>query len=92
MRSRCSLMEIPLYRNQYNKPDLFLLDRQLSGPDGLEICRFLKSQQSTMDIPVIMNSAIPGITELAKQAGADDAIEKPFLIRELRQMIALHIT
>jgi CheY-like chemotaxis protein len=81
----------PLLRNEFIVPDLFLLDRQLSGLDGLEICRFLKGQESTKNIPVIMISATPGIATLALSAGADNVIEKPFPIRTLRQMIARYI-
>lgn len=59
-------------------PDLFLLDKQLLGFDGLEICRYLKSNQQTQKIPVIMLSATPGVEALARDAGADDFMEKPF--------------
>ncbi len=81
----------PLLKNQFIVPDLFLLDRQLSDLDGLEICRFLKGQEATRDVPVIMISATPGIGALALSAGADSVIEKPFPIRQLRQMIARYI-
>jgi CheY-like chemotaxis protein len=76
-----------LLKNDFEPPDLFLLDKQLSGMDGLDICRFLKSQESTKRIPVIMISATPNIMDTAKAAGADAAIEKPFPINELRKMI-----
>jgi CheY-like chemotaxis protein len=79
-----------LLTNEFEKPDLFLLDKQLSGTDGLEICRFLKGQPATRDIPVIMISAVPNIAGMAKAAGADDYIEKPFPIRQLRQLIATY--
>ncbi len=78
----------PLLNNDFEIPDLFLLDRQLAGIDGLDICRFLKSQETTRHIPVIMISATPKITALAKEAGADATVEKPFPIQELREMIA----
>lgn len=81
----------PLLRADIAVPDLFLLDRQLPGVDGLDICRHLKKQRTTKNIPVIIISASPNITSLAESAGADDVIEKPFLIQELRQMIANHI-
>jgi DNA-binding response OmpR family regulator len=82
----------PLLRNEFDIPDLFLLDRQLPGVDGLDICRFLKGQDATKNIPVIMITATPNISALARSAGADGIIEKPFLIQELRQIIAGHIT
>jgi CheY-like chemotaxis protein len=77
-----------LLGTNYDLPDLFLLDKQLSGMDGLDICRHLKNQESTKHIPVIVISASPNIHSLAKSAGADNVIAKPFLIRELRQIIA----
>ena len=77
-----------LLANDFERPDLFLLDRQLSDIDGLDICKHLKSRQETRDIPVIIISATQNIQKLARSAGADGVIEKPFQIRELRQLIA----
>jgi CheY-like chemotaxis protein len=59
--------------------------------DGLDICRFLKKQFSTSDIPVIIISATVDIHQLAKAAGADAFIEKPFDIKTLLATIAEHI-
>jgi|SRR5665647_864507 len=78
---------MPILENKFNRPDIFLLDRQLSGHDGLNICRFLKNQISTKDIPVIIVSATPGIEDLANEAGADDFIEKPFQVKELLNVV-----
>jgi DNA-binding response OmpR family regulator len=77
-----------LLNGDFEKPDLFLLDRQLSSIDGLDVCRHLKGTEATSHIPVIMISAAQNIAKLAKDAGADGVIEKPFQIRELRQLIA----
>ena len=69
-------------------PNLFILDRQLeNSSDGLEACRYLKSKESTRDIPVIMISATPEIGVLAKKAGAEDYLEKPFSIHVLLEKI-----
>ena len=67
-----------LIHNEFELPSLFILDMQLSGVDGLEVCKFLKSQESTRNIPVIMLSASPYIAMMSEQAGADDFIAKPF--------------
>jgi DNA-binding response OmpR family regulator len=67
-----------IYTHQTKWPDLFLLDRHLYGFDGLEICKYLKSSDQTKKIPVIMLSATPGVEPLAREAGADDFMEKPF--------------
>lgn len=77
--------------NQFMIPDLFLLDKQLSGKDGLDICKHLKNQQSTKDIPVIMISANPDIAILSKNAGANGHIEKPFSKDYLLKTIKGHI-
>lgn len=77
----------PILENKYTRPDLFLLDRQLSGQDGLNVCRFLKSDDHTKSIPVIIVSATPGIRRMAKDAGADDFIEKPFQVKDLLKVV-----
>jgi DNA-binding response OmpR family regulator len=79
---------VSIFQNKFTTPDLFLLDKQLSGQDGLEVCQFLKSQSGTKDIPVIIVSATPGISKMAKDAGADDFLEKPFQMKELLKMVA----
>jgi len=81
-----------ILQNQYSTPDLFILDKQLSGFDGLDICRFLKKQESTAHIPVIMISANPSISTMAKDAGADDYIEKPFDMTRLLKMVEDYIS
>lgn len=75
----------------YELPDLYILDKQLSGVDGLEVCKHLKKQAATGHIPVIMLSADPNITRFAKAACADDSLEKPFKMQALRDMVAKHI-
>lgn len=77
-----------LLSNSFEIPDLFILDKQLSGVDGLDICRFLKAQAITGSIPVIILSASPHISRLALAAGADDFLEKPFKMTALRNMVA----
>ena len=59
-------------------PHLILLDMLLSGKDGREIVKHLKSQEETKHIPVIMFSAHPSAEETALSAGADDFLAKPF--------------
>lgn len=77
----------PILQNDYPLPDLYLLDKQLQGFDGLNLCEFLKLSPRTKGIPVVLMSAYPGIRELALGAGANDFIEKPFTISTLLQAI-----
>jgi DNA-binding response OmpR family regulator len=79
---------LSIFQNKFITPDLFLLDKQLSGEDGLKVCQFLKSQTLTKNIPVIMVSATPGISKMAIDAGADDFLEKPFQMKDLLKLVA----
>ncbi len=58
--------------------DLILLDIWMSGHDGRDICRQLKSNIGTKNIPVLMISASRDVKQSALDAGADDFLEKPF--------------
>ncbi|HLZ62284.1 MAG TPA: response regulator [Ktedonosporobacter sp.] len=72
-------------------PHLILLDLLLSGRDGSEITRQLKSQEQTRHIPIIMFSAHPSAGKLVLAAGADDFLPKPFERAELLARIACYI-
>jgi CheY-like chemotaxis protein len=80
-----------LMENEFELPDIFLLDKQLSGADGMEICRFLKGQESTRHIPVIIVSASPNLDKQAKAAGADGFLEKPFHMKYLLELLKKHL-
>jgi len=73
----------PLLQNQYMDADIYLLDKQLSGADGIEICKYLKQNELTRHKPVLIISANPNAKALSQEAGADDFIEKPFLKKDL---------
>ena len=74
-----------------SNPDLLILDIWMSGSDGRQICRSLKSQDKTKDIPVILFSANNETEKLSRQAGADDFLAKPFEITELLEKVENHI-
>jgi len=80
-----------LLNNKFTMPDLFLVDKQLSGYNGLDICRYLKSQRHTKNIPVIMISASPDIGPSSREAGADAYIEKPFEISHLVDLVNTYV-
>jgi DNA-binding response OmpR family regulator len=73
-------------------PDLIVLDVLLSGKDGRTICRVLKSQEATRDIPVVMISAHPGAEESVKEVGADAFVAKPFAIDDLLATVETLLT
>ncbi len=65
-------------------PDLFLLDIMLPDGNGLQLCKELKSDGGTCDIPVVLMSAHADVTRLE---GANDFIPKPFDVEELLERI-----
>ena len=67
------------------RPAMVLLDIMLPGIDGMEVCRRMKSNPTTADIPIIMLTAKGDEVDkiLGLELGADDYITKPFSVREL---------
>jgi len=65
-------------------PDLILLDVNLPGMDGFEVCRQLRKDPATAETPVIMLTARIGESDrvLGLDLGADDYITKPFSPKE----------
>ncbi|HPM01695.1 MAG TPA: response regulator [Candidatus Cloacimonadota bacterium] len=63
------------------KPDLIVLDIMMPEMDGYEVCRILKNDKETMDIPVIFITAMNDEKneELGLELGAVDYITKPFV-------------
>ena len=72
---------------EFELPDIFIIDKQLPGVDGLAICKHLKEQEVTRNIPVIMMSASPSISEFSKTAGAEGFIEKPYTLKQIRGLV-----
>jgi len=67
---------------QFN-PNLLLLDIMLPGIDGKEISLKLKSDKETKKLPIIVISALNNPKQVAKEAGADGFIAKPFDMQTL---------
>ncbi|HLB60455.1 MAG TPA: response regulator transcription factor [Patescibacteria group bacterium] len=68
---------------QADKPDVIILDMLLSREDGRIVCKKLKEDLATKQIPVIVISAHPDGRTMAASAGADDFLPKPFTINDL---------
>lgn len=71
-----------------HKPDLIILDVLLSGYDGRDIAKLLKSDHVTRSIPIIMASAHPNVKQTVLDAGANDFLAKPFTMDNLLSLAA----
>lgn len=80
-----------IFNNAFTEPDIFIIDRQLSGTDGVDLCRHLKNRLQEKHTPVIIFSASPYVDKYAKEAGADDFLEKPFKTKTLLEMVERHL-
>lgn len=62
------------------QPDLILLDLMLPGVDGLEVCRRLRADEATADVPIVMMTAKGEESDVVAglELGADDYVTKPF--------------
>jgi putative two-component system response regulator len=79
---------------QADPPDLILLDVDMPGMDGYEVCRRLKADERLRDIPVIFVSAVFTQTEDKVKAlalGAVDYVSKPFQAEEVYARVATHL-
>lgn len=75
------------------KPDLIVLDIKMSDMDGLEVCRRIKSNSETEDIPVIFvtANASPEIITEGFAVGCCDYVTKPFIKTEYLARIKTHL-
>lgn len=66
-------------------PDLVLLDVNMPGMDGFEVCRKIKDNETVRHIPIIMLTALSDVDSRVQgiEAGADDYLTKPYSPREL---------
>ena len=76
-------------RNQFQ---LLILDMLIAGENGCDLCRELKSNSELASLPVLMFSALPEGKKLAKEAGADDFIFKPFQMNDMLEKVNEMIT
>lgn len=80
-------------RAEYTRPDLILLDIKMLGMDGFEVCRRLKSQENTQNIPIIFMTVLADALDkiTAFSLGAVDYITKPIQCQELLARVSAHV-
>ncbi|MEI7611756.1 MAG: response regulator [Betaproteobacteria bacterium] len=78
---------------QASPPELILLDIRMPGIDGYEVCRRLKADSRTRDIPVIFLSALQDASDKLQgfELGAVDYIAKPYQPEEVLARVRTHV-
>jgi twitching motility two-component system response regulator PilG len=76
------------------KPDLILLDVNMAGIDGYELCRLLRNHSLFKDTPIIMVTANTGILNRVKArvVGASGYLTKPFTQPDILKLVFRHLT
>jgi len=77
-----------------SRPDLVLLDIDMPGLDGFEVCRRLKADPALADIPVLFISALADVTDKVRglALGGVDYISKPFRAEEVLARVQVQLT
>lgn len=70
--------------------DLYIIDINLGGISGLELCKKIKANAVTTPIVIII-SANPDISKMAQEVCADDVLAKPFTSRNLVTMVVNYL-
>ncbi|QPK64564.1 response regulator [Methylomonas sp. LL1] len=85
--------ELALHSAAGNPPELILLDICMPEMDGYEVCRRLKHQADTHNVPVIFVSAVTDTDEKVKgfELGAVDFVTKPYQREELLARVRTHL-
>ncbi|MDZ4808990.1 MAG: response regulator [Bacteroidota bacterium] len=74
------------------KPDVILMDNWLPDIGGVKAIQLIKSIEHLKQIPVVFFSANSQVEELAKEAGADYMLQKPFELDDLEKIIITAIS
>ena len=79
---------------QSTLPDLVLLDIKMPEMDGYEVCRRLKADERTRDVPILFISALAEVTDKIKgfSVGGVDYITKPFQHEEVLARVKTHVS
>ncbi len=85
--------QVALKAIQKDPPDLILLDIMMPGMDGYEVCKRLKADERTRDIPIIFISALDEVFDKVKAfaLGGVDYITKPFQVQEVLARVETHL-
>lgn len=91
MTARNGMEGLMLARKE--KPDLILMDVMMPVMDGVEATKQIRAQEELRKIPIIALTALamPGDKERCLQAGMNDYLSKPVVMKELERLIVKHL-
>ncbi len=74
-----------LRKVQETNPNLVVLDISMPGLDGYQVCQYLRGDPATVNLPIIMVTAMtrPADQRHGFESGADDYLPKPFALADL---------
>jgi DNA-binding response OmpR family regulator len=85
---------VHIYTNAYDmlnpvrsSADLFVIDINAPGINGLELCRWLKDQEESRSTPVLLLSSTPELAVLAEDSPADGILSPPFTTERLWEKV-----
>ncbi|PYF76723.1 response regulator [Pedobacter nutrimenti] len=70
-----------------HEPGIVILDYNLNGLNGGELCKLVKAHSKFKDIPVLLLSAFPKFIYNKENVGYDAFLEKPFDVEELQNIV-----
>jgi sigma-B regulation protein RsbU (phosphoserine phosphatase) len=78
-----------LHSVEKNSPDLVLLDIVMPGLDGYEVCRQLRAQESTRELPIMFLSSLEDVKDKTRgfEVGGNDYLTKPFEMLEVKARV-----
>ena len=81
--------EDALQKAEEVRPDIVLLDIVMPGIDGYEVCRQLRAQEQTRELPVMFLSALEDVKDKTKgfEIGGNDYLTKPFEVLEVKARV-----
>lgn len=85
--------ESALRKVQSITPDLILLDIEMPGANGVDVCRLIKRRQDLCDVPIIMMTSLTSLTDKVEafKAGCVDYITKPLQLEEVKARVDAHL-
>ncbi len=77
-----------------HQPDLILLDLNMEGIDGYELCRIIRNNSKFKNTPIVMVTGSKGLVDKVKArlVGASGYLTKPFTRADLLKMVFMHLT